>query len=150
MKTFFSQIAIVVVVSLSISSANAGVYGDEMAKCLVESTTPEDRTDLVRWMFVAISLHPAVETLSSISDEQMNTANKGAADLFMRLLTESCRDETEKALQYEGQAVLETSFGVLGQVAGAEIFAAPEVGEVLAGLEGYMDAEKLSELKGLQ
>lgn len=150
MKTFLTRAAILAVLMLSFSQVQAGVYGDEMAKCLVESTTPEDRTDLVRWMFVAISLHPAVEALSSVTDEQMNKANEDAANLFMRLLTESCREATEKALQYEGQAVLETSFGVLGQVAGGEIFAAPEVGAVLAGLESYMDSEKLNELKGLQ
>lgn len=150
MKQALLRLTIALVASLSLCNVYAGVYGDEMSKCLVDSTTVEDRTDLVRWMFVAISLHPAVESLSSVTEEQMDKANKDAADLFMRLLTESCREATEKALQYEGQSVLETSFGVLGQVAGSEIFNASEVGAVLAGLEGYMDAEKLSELKGLQ
>lgn len=150
MNRIISSATILLVALMPFGNANAGVYGDAMAKCLVEKTTADDRTDLVRWMFVAISLHPAVESLSSVTEEQMNTANKDAADLFMRLLTESCRDETEKALEYEGQSVLESSFGVLGQVAGSEIFNAPAVGEVLAGLESYMDSEKLSELKGLQ
>lgn len=63
--------------------------------------------------------------------------------------TESCPSETEEALEYEGTSTIETSFGVLGQVAGKELFASPEVSAGLAGLEKHMDEEKLNSLKGI-
>ena len=130
--------------------ALAGPYSDTLAKCLVSSTTTEDRSSLVRWMFTAASLHPAVKPISNVSDEQLDEANRIIANLVTDLLTESCREETEQALQYEGTTTIQTSFMVLGQVAGQELFASPEVAAGLSGLEKHIDEEKLGSLKGLQ
>ena len=99
------------------TSAIAGIYADELGKCLVESTSQRDRLDLVQWLFSAASLHPAVEPITSVSEEQLDASNKTIAELVTELLTDSCRSETEKALQYEGMSTLETAFTVLGQVA---------------------------------
>ena len=128
------------------STASAGVYADDLAKCLVSSTTENDRIELVRWMFSAASLHPAVEPISSVTAADLDAANKTIADLVVKLLTDSCRAETKDALKYEGSTTLETAFTVLGQVAGQELFSSPEVAAALAGLEHHMDAEKLGEL----
>jgi len=38
------------------SPAVAGPYSDDLAKCLVRSTTPEDKTLLVQWMFATMAL----------------------------------------------------------------------------------------------
>ncbi len=67
-------------------------------------------------------------------------------NLLMRLLTESCKKEAEKALEFEGDATMQASFQVLGQVAGRELFASPEVAEGMAGLEKYLDKDKLESL----
>lgn len=139
-----------VIQSLAPQQSFAGPYTDELSKCLVESTSPRDRTDLVRWMFTAAALHPAVKPISNVTDEEVDDANKVIADLVTNLLTESCRAETEKALQYEGASTLENSFMILGQVAGQELFASPEVAAGLSGLEKHLDEEKLGSLKGLQ
>jgi len=40
-----------------ISSASAGVYADDLGKCLVASTTKDDRSNLIRWLFVAAAHH---------------------------------------------------------------------------------------------
>lgn len=124
----------------------AGPYADELGKCLVESTSQRDRVDLVRWMFSAAALHPAVKPISAVTAEQLNEASKVTATLFMRLLTETCRAETKDALQYEGTSTIETAFSVLGQVAGREMFSSPEVAEGLALLEKYVDSEELEAL----
>ncbi len=150
MKTLTLLVALFALQSLTAQEAYAGPYADELSKCLVESTSTRDRTDLVRWMFTAAALHPAVKPISNVTDEQVDDANKVIADLVTELLTESCRTETEKALQYEGASTLETSFMILGQVAGQELFASPEVAAGLAGLEKHLDEEKLGSLKGLQ
>jgi hypothetical protein len=56
----------------------AGVYTDELAKCLVESTTARDRTTLVRWMFGAATAHPDVASIAKAAPAQMEKAKLAA------------------------------------------------------------------------
>lgn len=135
---------------LTTMPAQAGPYGDDMAKCLVQSTTSADRTSLVQWIFAAAAAHPDVKTLVSVSQKQRDQLNKTTAKLFEKLLTASCRKETQAAVKYEGRQTIETSFNVLGQVAGRELFTDPDVTSSVAGLARYVDRTKLDELfKGI-
>jgi hypothetical protein len=129
------------------SAAHAGPYGDDMAKCLVESTTKEDRIALVRWMFAAAASNPAVAPIAKVSPQTMDDANAAMGALIMRLLTDSCRDKTKKALTYEGPATIQLSFQVLGQVAAGELFSSPEVKNTISGVQRHLDAKKLQALK---
>lgn len=132
---------------LSSQAAFAGPYGDDLSKCLVNSTTQADRQALVKWIFSTASLHPAVKTMVSVSEKQLDDSNRYTAELLTKLLTESCRSEAEKALQYEGPVTFQTSFQVLGQVAGQELFSSPEVAVAMsAGLAKHLDARKLASL----
>jgi hypothetical protein len=124
-------------------SAYGGPYTDDLSKCIVESTTPGDRADFVKWMFAAASLHPAVKSIAAVSQEQLDAANRQTANLLMKLLTDSCRQVAVKAVKYEGKAAFENSFKVLGQVAAQELFASPEVAAGLTDLTKYIDGEKL-------
>jgi hypothetical protein len=150
MKIFAAAMLLVTVQIVIPMETHAGPYTDALSKCLVDSTSKRDREDLVRWMFSAASLHPAVAPISVVSDEQLDSVNKVIADLVVRLLTETCRPETEEALLYEGKSTIEASFAVLGQVAGQELFSSVEVSAGLAGLEKHMDKEKLGSLKGIE
>jgi hypothetical protein len=129
-------------------AVNAGPYSDDLSKCLVAKTTEADRVAFVQWMFSAAALHPAVRPIASITPEQLDAANKRTADLFMKLLTESCRTESGAVIKYEGLAAFQSSFQVLGQIAGNELFASPEVAAGMSGLEKYFDKEKLQSLVG--
>jgi len=64
----------------------------------------------------------------------------------MSLLTESCKKKTQDALKFEGGSAIETSFNLLGQVAGRELFSDPRVGANIAGLTKYLDGKKLKDL----
>jgi hypothetical protein len=130
------------------SAAHAGPYGDDMARCLVESTTADDRIALVRWMFAAAASNPAVAPIAKVSAQTMDDANASTGALVMRLLTDSCKDKTQKALRYEGPATMQLSFQVLGQVAAGELFSSPEVKNAISGLQRHIDTKKLDELKG--
>lgn len=132
---------------LSPSAASAGVYTDDLSKCLIESTSTEDRTALVKWIFIAASVHPAISSLSTATTADIDSANQVTGALFMRLLTESCRLQTQKALRFEGPATIQLSFTVLGQVAGAELFSNPAVTKGMADLAKYIDSRKLDALK---
>ena len=66
------------------------------------------------------------------------------------LLTKSCLKETRDAVQYEGPTTLETSFSVLGQVAGRELFASPNVAAGMKELEGMLDIKSLQRDIGIK
>jgi hypothetical protein len=140
-------LAIIAISFLSMGQiAYAGPYTDQLSKCLVESTSIRDRNDLVVWMFASASQHPAVQDIVSVTDEQLDDANRKMADLLMNLLTEACHDETAAAFAYEGQSTIEASFTVLGSVAGREMFSSPSVGEAMSGMNKYLDEAKLKDV----
>jgi hypothetical protein len=121
----------------------AGVYTDDLSKCLVSSTTPEDKTNLVRWMFAAMSLHPEVSSLSTVTPEQRTEISHVVAGMIERLLTEGCRPQYRDAVRYEGQQSVQMSFQVLGQVAGRSLFDDPSVNTFMAEFGKYVDGKKL-------
>ena len=124
----------------------AGPYADDMAKCFVKSASPEDRSLLVRWIFSAMSLHPDLASMSSISPQQRDTLAKGAGALFQRLLLESCRAETQVAIQNEGPQTIQYGFQILGQVATRGLLADPHVLEGMKSLAQGLDEDKLKAL----
>jgi hypothetical protein len=138
--------ALLAIAFLSATPAMAGIYTDDLSRCLVEKTTTEDKTTLVQWIFVAMAQHPSVSSLTKITPADVDRNNKAAGALMMRLLTESCVEASKKAVKYEGGAAFETSFSVLGQAAAGELFAHPDVLKIMGGLEKYLDKDKLGEL----
>lgn len=144
MKTMLRASALCLL--LAASPAFSGVYADDLSRCLVEKTTLEDKTALVRWIFVAMSQHPSVATLTKVTPADVEGYNQVAANLFMKLLTETCEEQTRKAVKYEGSVAIQVSFQVFGQAAASELFADPSVTGVIAGLEKFLDAEKLKAL----
>ena len=139
-------VALLAISGLMSTAANAGIYGDDMAKCLVRSTTTQDRSVLVKWIFAAAASNPEVKSMVSVTEHQRNKLNKSIAKLFERLLTDSCRKETQAAYKFEGKATISSSFNLLGQVAGRELFSDPNVTKSVSGLAQYIDQKKMSDL----
>ena len=147
------RIGILVAISLSLSVVSsapvvAGVYSDELAKCLVRETTDADRTFLVKWIFASASVHPAVKSISSVSDADRTALNKTVAKLVERLLTESCKNETQNSLKYEGPTALQPSFEVLGAVAGRGLLSDPAVFKSMTEFASYLDKQKFEAIFG--
>ena len=143
------RIAIGVTFAASImmsAPANAGLYGDDLARCLVKSATSEQKTILVKWIFTVVTLHPAIKSLTSVTDEQRSHLNKDAAMVFQTLLTETCKTETEAALKYEGGPAIEQGFSVLGQIAARDLMSDPEVTKGMEEFSKYLDESKFQEL----
>ncbi|MDC7676805.1 hypothetical protein [Asticcacaulis machinosus] len=128
------------------ASAQAGVYGDDLGKCLVKSASAKDKTDLVRWMFSAIALHPDISSLSNITPQQRIDIDKQGGALFVRLLAEDCRTEAIAAIKYEGPNAIESGFKLLGEIASVGLFTAPEVAAGLESLAANMDMAKIENL----
>lgn len=136
--------------SLISGVSTAGVYTDDLSRCLVDSSTPSDKTTLVKWMFTSMALHPDVKPMSAVTPEQRDLANKAVADMFMKLMTETCLEQSKKAIQYEGEFAIQQGFTILGQVAGKELFANPNVAQALSGLGKHIDGKKLASALGIK
>ena len=128
------------------SSAHAGIYGDDMTRCLVAKTSTQDKTDLVRWIFVIAALHPDVKSIATVPEDQRTEANRAAGKLLERLLTDSCKSQVKEAIKYEGAGALQASFQVLGQVAMQELMTNPEVRNGFRDIAKYVDESKFKEL----
>jgi hypothetical protein len=139
---FCASVVVAAISCIVAIDALAGPYGDDMAKCLVKSASPTDRNSFLKWLFTSIALHPDVQSMVTISAEQRDEMNKNAGALFMRLLTESCRTETQQAIRYEGPATLQYAFQVFGQAAVGDLLANPIVAEGMKGLNKYLDEQK--------
>jgi len=124
---------------------HAGMYADDLSRCLVDKTTVADKNALVRWVIATTTLHPAVQSITKVSVAERARANQETARLFDRLLTESCIEQTRQAVKYEGAAALQTGFQTLGQVAMAELFSDPDVANGLGELDKQIDSKKLQQ-----
>lgn len=125
----------------------AGPYTDDLSKCLMGKSTMDDHVVIVQWMFAAMSRHPAVAPMGTVSDAQVDMANQRMAELYTRLLTVTCRDQAKLALKFESDIALQQSFQQLGTVAGRELFINPDVQRGMSGIAKYIDTKKLVELK---
>ena len=116
--------------ALSIPSpAEAGVFGDDLSKCLVEKTSDTDRLVLAQWIFTVMSVHPSAALLAKVSDADRTSVAKKAGKVFETLLTDSCKVQTAKAVKYEGSDTLKGSFKALGEIAMNSILSNPRVSE---------------------
>ncbi len=82
-------------------------------------------------------------------DTQTEKINKNLANLFTRLITESCDTEVKKALKYDGEIALEESFGFLGKIATKEMFLNYKVEkELSSGFIKHLDENKFKHIFG--
>lgn len=119
--------------------ARAGIYTDDLTRCVVSGASSTDKATLVRWMFSAISANPAVSSMVSLSQAQRDANTKAAADLMQRLLLKDCRPQAVTAIKNEGATAIETSFEVLGQVAAREMMSEPHAMAEIQRLGSYTD-----------
>ncbi len=126
--------------------ARAGVFADDMGRCLVGSTTAKDKTDLVRWIFAMAALHPDVQGIAAMTAPQREDFSRETGQLIERLLTVSCRQQTQDALRHEGPVAIQLAFQVLGQVAMQALMSHPTVNAGFSGISRYIDESKIRAL----
>jgi hypothetical protein len=146
-----TRIAVTVAAALAValvtspaSPVLAGPQADELSKCLVQSTSDQDRRDLVRWIFASAAQHPDVADFTTVTEEQRSEMSTTIARLFERVLTESCRTQYHDATQNEGPQTLGVSFGVLVQTAMRGLIEDPAVSKALGGVDAKLDKAKLA------
>jgi hypothetical protein len=146
MKRLLAATAALLAIAAPATHARAGVYTDDLTKCLVRSADANDQTRLMQWMFGLIALNPAVKPNAAITAQEREGFDRGAATLMQRLLTVDCRKETVAALKYEGPSAIESSFRVLGEVAVRGLMSDPTVAAGVRNFTAYIDQDKLAEV----
>lgn len=126
--------------------ASAGIYTDDLTRCVVSGASSTDKATLVRWMFSAISANPAVSSMVSLSQSQREANTKAAADLMQRLLLKDCRPQAVTAIKNEGATAIEASFEVLGQVAARDMLSEPHAMAEIQRLGSYTDKVQWAKL----
>jgi len=121
--------------------AFAGLYTDDLTRCVVKSSSTADQQLLVQWMFAELSLNPAVKPLSSIAPEQRDSLEVQGASLFVRLVADNCRNEAISALKNEGPIAFGQSFQTLGQVAARGLMTDPAVTEGMKSFGKHMSGD---------
>lgn len=146
MTRFWKCAALACAIVAQCQYARAGVYADDLGKCLVKSSSTDDQIALVQWIYSAMSAHPAVKPYSNFTPEQIDAVTRKGSGLFERLLTVDCRAEAVAALKYEGPSALESGFSLLGQIAMRNLMSEPHVVQNLANLGKDADAAKMNAL----
>ena len=134
-----AALSALVLCSAAGSPASAGVMTDDMSRCLVHAATPQDNEVLVRWIFSAISVHPSLKGLTSLTEAQRTQYDHDVAALFQRLILVDCRKAAVDAVRTEGASAIEASFGVLGQAAMRDIMVDQGVADGMTHLTRYLD-----------
>lgn len=124
--------------------ANAGIYGDDLAKCLVERTSDADKILLAQWIYTVISVHPSAAALGKISDADREAVAERAGKVFETLLTASCREQAAKTIKYEGTEALGNGFKALGEIAMTTLLGDPAVSAESQNFARYVDQAKIT------
>lgn len=128
-------------------AVQAGLYQDDLSRCIVASTTGPDRDLLLRWIFVAMASNPKIADMARVKAGQGEALSREAAGLTQRLLLGDCRKQTVDAVKYEGPAAIQQAFSLLGQVAMMDLMRDPAVTAYTSSMDQYLDKEKMEALR---
>jgi hypothetical protein len=136
------RLALSVPFLIATSAAQAGIYGDDLSKCLILKSTDADKAGLVRWIYGVMSASPTVKDMTSMTAAQHKALNVLGASVFERLVFNECRAETIAALKYEGQGAFEAAFNTLGQVAMRGLMTDPAVSVEMSAFGANFSRDK--------
>ena len=122
--------------------ATAGVFTDDLSRCIVGKATDADKAVLVKWMFAAISKNPSLSGLSSLSEKERDVLNSNAGRLYERLILTDCRSEAVAAVKNEGLDSIGAAGEVLGSAAARQMMSSPEVDKELEKMGAGVSEEK--------
>lgn len=145
MKKIVTALAALVIGSaIATSSAIAGPASDALGTCLSDNTTGKERKDLARWIFVGMSAHPDIQSLSKVTEATRDELDRMMAAIVTRLMTENCRSQANLAMEKEGAASFQAAFGAIGKLAMQELMSNPDVNSSFTNYSKYLDTNKIN------
>lgn len=136
--------AVVIGSTIATSSAIAGPATDALGTCLSDNTTGKERKDLARWVFVGMSAHPDMQSLSKVTEANRDELDRMMATIVTRLMTENCRSQSKLAMEKDGAASFQAAFGAIGKLAMQELMSNPEVNSSFSKYSKYLDMNKIN------
>jgi len=124
-------------------TAQAGPEGDALGTCLTDNSNGKDRKELLRWIFLAISAHPEIRTLSNASEADRTDGDKRMAALMTRLIAENCAPQMRKVMQNDANQGISIAFRKLGEVAMQELMTNPDVAKSIGAFANHVDKKKM-------
>jgi hypothetical protein len=131
-------------VSMLSSPANAGLYTDDLSRCLVSAASPKDKLDLIQWIYAAIGANTSLQSKDKYPPEQIKKIDDDMAQLFESLVLDRCRKQGIDAIRYEGTSALENSFRILGEIAMKELMKDPAVNKAVGAFAENIDEKQFS------
>ncbi|MGZ5179922.1 MAG: hypothetical protein ACXWC6_06000 [Ramlibacter sp.] len=123
--------------------AFAGPATDALGNCLGENTNGRERKELAKWVWVLMAAHPEIKDLAAFPTDLRETSSATAGRLFTRLIADNCARETRAAVAADGSEAFRNAFATLGRIAMQELMTDRGVQSGFAGLERYIDKEKV-------
>ncbi len=120
-------ISVTIIAAVAWSACTQTSYTDQLTDCLAESTTSQDRITFAKWFLSSVFYHPAIQSIATVSEDKLEEAKKNAAELFITLVTKTCRQQMKNALKFEGKESIESGAEMVGRQAARELFNSPEV-----------------------
>lgn len=94
-------------------------------------------------MFLGMSAHPEIRSLTTAEAKTRTEPQIWIAGLVTRLLSENCAAQTRAAVKSEDSAGMMAALRSLGELAMQELMTNREVSGALSGYERYLDKKKL-------
>jgi hypothetical protein len=116
--------------------------------CLTDNTSGKDRKAFVKWVFIAMSKHPEIASLSAVSLEVEDESNKTVGALITRLMVDDCGKELSAMIEDQGAGSISKAFEVFGRVAMTELMTDPEVNASMSRINKYTDDAKIQKSLG--
>lgn len=135
--------AVLLSCAAAFAPAHAGEAADALSECLTKSATPEDRRDLVRWIFSAIAAHPDLDGLTRVDSAQREQAEVAAAAVFERLLAQDCPAQSRQAILQEGMEGYGAAFKTLGEIAMTDVVTHGDVQQRMTGMVERIDSQRV-------
>ena len=118
---------------------------DNFATCMSDSLTGKQRKEMAKWIYFAMSVHPALKDYSVATEEDRDQLDQYIGKLVTSLLTESCPNEVIAAHKADPLAI-QKGFEFLGQVAMQELMNNQDTLAAISAYGTYLDEEKISKL----
>ena len=141
----FKNFTLIVIFIFSVSFSSlviSGPYQDNLSKCIIEKTTKEEKSLLMKWMFVIISEHPSIPENYKISNKDKVLSDIDMANIVMNIFQIYCTTEAKQAYEYEGENSITESFKLLGEVAMRNLMNNDDVNMAVGRFTNYIDEEE--------
>ena len=139
MRKFFKSIILITpILIFKPNVLNAETYTNDLSKCMIEETTLSEKVDLVKWAVRLFGEHPSVDIVNLDQSSTINL-DKKIGTLVSSLLLDRCKLAARKALDYEGERSIITSFGIVARASSNKIMSHPDVQAASQEWGKYLD-----------